>query len=149
MWSRSTAEAIALVGSVPELMRTATSDASGHERSPDGSWSVAEYVCHVGDNLRQWAERVQGARLDGQRSVSGYDPDTLAEARGYASVPLGAARWSLGISDEHWMLAMTAAVNEGIELEHKSRGIQGAGDIVLNNAHDCFHHLFDIERLLA
>lgn len=94
-------------------------EATGLERL-DG-WSVAEDVCHVGDNLRQWAERVQASRLAHSPEVTGYDPDWLAQARNYAAIPLPVAIWSLRLGAEVWCT-------------------------VLN---DAYHHLWDVNRILV
>ncbi len=110
---------------------------------------MTEYVSHIGDNLRNWSERVQGARLAGVLEVVGYDPDELAHARRYAALPVEVAAWSLGTSCEMWVSVMRAALREEIVLHHATRGRQGADDIARNNAHDLFHHLWDLEQILA
>lgn len=106
-------------------------------------------MSHVADNLRQWAERVQSLRLAGVARVGGYDPDQLAAARGYATIPLPVALWSLEGSVELWVTVMHAAIAESVTLEHRSRGAQTAAQIVGNNAHDGHHHLWDISRALG
>lgn len=146
-WSLSVEEALARMQQVPARFAQTTAGAKGSERG-DG-WSVSEYVSHVGDNLRQWAERVQGARLAGRFDVAGYDPDTLASAREYASVPLEAALWSLELSVDAWLLVMRSAMAEGVELQHATRGLQRAEDLIRNNTHDAHHHLWDVTGILA
>lgn len=146
-WSRSPSAAIEVVRSIPAEMAVAAREASGVERG-DG-WSVAEYVLHVADNLRQWSERVQAARLGGVSDVAGYDPDELAAARSYSAIPLPAAMWSLGISVEAWVDVMVLAVAEGVELNHVTRGLQRACDIARNNAHDAYHHVWDIRQIVS
>ncbi len=125
--------------------RDATGYLTGEERL-DG-WSVAEYVSHVGDNLRQWSERIQAARLTGRPDVAGYDPDALAEARGYAFIPLEVGLWSAGNAAQRWADALAAAIEEGVELQHATRGLQRAEDVVRNNCHDAYHHIWDIRRI--
>ena len=78
-WSRTPAEAVDWIDGWAGHLTAATAGADGAERHPDGGWSVTEYVCHVGDNLRQWSERLQSALLARQRTVAGYDPDALHE----------------------------------------------------------------------
>ncbi len=95
-WSLSPQAAIQWVSHLQARLTAITSSAEGSERRESGGWSVTEYVCHVGDNLRQWAERVQGARLAGVVAVSGFNPDDLALARRYETLPLAAALWSIG-----------------------------------------------------
>ena len=61
-WTQSPEQALAWMEQAAGQCAEATAHAHGSERA-DG-WSVSEYVSHVGDNLRQWAERLQGARAD-------------------------------------------------------------------------------------
>lgn len=118
----------------PDRFAAVTHHAEGSERR-DG-WSVSEYVSHVGDHLRPWAERVQGARRAGRLDVAGYDPDEPAAARSYAAIPLPAALRSLQASVAAWTDVLRLALAEGVELQHATRGLQRAEDIVRNNTHD-------------
>lgn len=144
-WSITAPEAVQWVHGFEETAREATRSLSGEERL-DG-WSVADYVVHVGDNLRQWSERIQAARLAGRPKVAGYDPDALAEARGYASIPLEVALWSASSTAERWADAPGSAPDEGVELQHATRGLQRAEDVARNNCHDAYHHIWDIRRI--
>ncbi len=83
---------------------------------PSGGWSVTEYVCHVGDNLRQWSERLQSALLCQQREVAGYDPDALATARGYTALPLAVAAWSSQLAATAWVEVAQRALRENVVL---------------------------------
>jgi hypothetical protein len=118
-WSITALEAVAWVRGLEGHVREAAGCLAGEERG-DG-WSVAEYVCHVGDNLRQWSERIQAARLAGRREVAGYDPDALAEARGYAHIPLPVGLWSAANAAARWADVVAAAVDEGVELPRDAR----------------------------
>jgi hypothetical protein len=148
-WSIGAADAVAWVAGLEPRLADATATARGPERRPTGGWTVSGYVSHVGDNLRQWAERVQCARLSGQLEVSGYDPDVLAEARAYTEISLEAAVWSAGLAATAWASVLGDAVREGVELTHVTRGLQRAQDVARNNCHDVFHHLWDIEQILG
>jgi hypothetical protein len=148
-WSLTPTEALRWVsGWGPRLAET-VSDAHGSERRVSGGWSITEYVCHVGDNLRQWAERLQSALLAQQFKVAGYDPDALAAARGYAALPLAAAAWSSELAAAAWVDVAGRAVDQGISLRHATRGPQRAADVARNNCHDAYHHLWDIKQILA
>ncbi|AJT42440.1 hypothetical protein [Psychromicrobium lacuslunae] len=146
-WSVASEQAIGWVSKMPAEFAAVGAGSSGREAG--SGWSVAEYISHVADNLRQWSERVQAARLDGQLEVAGYDPDELAVARGYPTIPLAAALWSLELSAQAWVAVLGAAHQEGIELRHAARGLQRASDIARNNAHDAYHHLWDVRRILG
>ena len=147
-WSITPEDALGWVSGLSPRLAEATERACGFERRSSGGWSVTEYVCHVGDNLRQWAERVQSARLAHQFEVAGYDPDALAKARGYAALPLAAAAWSTGLAAAAWVSVLSPALAEGVELQHATRGLQRAEDIARNNCHDAYHHVWDIVEIL-
>lgn len=144
-WSMTAHDAVAWVAGFDEVVKKTTGSVTGRERF--GGWSIAAYVAHVGDNLRQWAERVQAARLAGETNVPGYDQDALAHARNYELIPLEVARWSVSHEAARWCEVMTAALAEGVEVQHATRGAQRAEDIARNNCHDAHHHLWDIQRI--
>jgi len=146
-WLISPADALTWTSQAARRFEDVARGAAGVERAE--GWSVSEYVSHVSDNLRQWAERVQGARLVGALNVSGYDPDELGRARNYGSIPLAVAVWSLEVSARLWCGVLYDAFAEGIVLEHVTRGRQTATDIVRNNTHDAYHHVFDVRRILG
>jgi hypothetical protein len=148
-WSLSAEAAVAVVADAPAAVDSRVQGARGDEQRESGGWSVSEYISHVGDNLRNWAERIQAWRLAGVHEVAGYDPDELARARGYAALPVQVASWSLRLSCQVWVPVMRAALQENVVLEHATRGRQCAQDIVRNNGHDLFHHLWDIDQILA
>jgi hypothetical protein len=118
----------------------------GRQRHPDLEWDAAGYVCHVTDNLRIWAERLTGAARGGATAVPGYDPDLLGRARNYNLVPVDGALWSLRRAIQSWTDAVALADRAGVVLRHAARGDQRVEDVVSNNAHDAFHHGWDIER---
>lgn len=106
------------------------------------------YVSHIADNLRNWAERLVGARLSGAVDVPGYDADLLAEARRYNEMAPAAALWSLERAVGAWTGSVAAALDDGVVLRHATRGPQRAEDVARNNAHDGHHHAWDIERII-
>jgi hypothetical protein len=148
-WSLTPRDALEWVAGWGTHLAEATADADGTERRPSGGWTVSEYVCHVGDNLRQWSERLQIALLTRQRTIAGYDPDALAAARGYAALPLAVAMWSSELAAATWVEVLGRALRENLELQHATRGRQTAADVTRNNCHDAYHHLWDIKEILA
>lgn len=147
-WSLSPDHAVAAIAEAPPRVEERIQAARGDERRAAGGWSVSEYVSHVSDNLRNWAERVQAARLAGVYEVAGYDPDELARVRGYGALPIQVAVWSLQISCDLWVPVMRAALEEKVVLHHATRGEQRAEDIARNNSHDLSHHLWDLDQIL-
>ncbi len=148
-WSTSQEEAIALVRNVPSSFRRLVEGIDVSRRHPDLSWSVKAYVCHVGDNLRIWAERLAGAALGGERELGAYDESLLAEARRYEQVPIEGVLWSLDHSVRDWLEAVALASKAEVVLSHPERGDQTVVDVCRNNAHDANHHRWDIERSLG
>ena len=148
-WSLDPPEAIALVRGLPDRARLLLAGHTGLERRPDLAWSAAAYVSHVTDNLRNWAERLAGARCGGAFDVPGYDPDLIAAARRYNEISSAAALWSLERAVDAWAESVAGALREQIVLRHATRGLQRAEDVARNNAHDGQHHLWDIGRILA
>lgn len=147
-WETEPADAVAYVRELPGLIERLMAGRTGRERHPDLGWSAGEYVCHVGDNLRLWAERVAGHLAGDDGVVGGYDPDELARARRYEQVRLAAALWSLRRAAEDWVAVMEPALARGLVLTHATRGAQTAADFARNNAHDAHHHLWDVGRCL-
>ena len=148
-WSLTPMGAVDQVKRLPARYSALVEDRQGDERHPELAWNVAAYISHVTDNLRNWAERLAGARLSGMRRVPGYDPDLLAQARCYNEVSLAGAMWSLRRAADAWVESVTAALNDNVVLEHAGRGVQRAEDVARNNAHDAAHHAWDIERILT
>lgn len=137
-----------MVAGLPPSYVALLATATGVERHPDLGWSVAEYVCHVADNLRIWAERLMGIAGGGPPLVGGYDETALADARNYPSIPLAAALWSLDRSVADWLEAVDRSDSSGEVLIHPDRGGQTLAEVVVSNAHDGVHHRWDIERSL-
>lgn len=148
-WGLSVTEVLGVVEALPGGFSRVLAGRRGDERHPDLGWTAAGYVSHVADNLRNWSERLAGARLSGAVRVAGYDPDLLARARGYDAVSAGAALWSLERAATGWVESVSAAVEAGVVLQHVVRGPQRAEDVARNNAHDGTHHLWDVRRILS
>lgn len=147
-WSLTPRDAIRSVARLPARCQTLLVGHTGYERHPDLAWTPAAYVSHIADNLRNWAERLAGARLSGAVDVPGYDPDLVAEARHYNEIAPAAALWSLGHAVAAWTESVRAALDAGTVLRHATRGEQRAEDVARNNAHDGHHHVWDVTRIL-
>jgi len=142
-----------LRGPVPRLRLRLAAHDGGSDRDRRGTagtlaWTPAAYISHITDNLRNWAERLAGARLAAAADVPGYDPDLIAKARCYNEIASAAALWSLQHAVAAWVESMTAALEDDVVLQHATRGIQCAEDVARNNAHDGYHHLWDIKRIV-
>lgn len=147
-WVRTADEAVHAVSEVPGRFAAVLVGAPEPLRHPDLGWSTAAYVRHVADNLETWAYRLDAARCDGRTSTAGYDPDALAAARDYAHATVGASLLALRRVVPGWVDAVSAALAEGVVLDHATRGPQRAEDVARNNAHDALHHLHDVRRIV-
>ena len=151
-WSITPAQAVRLVEALPTVFRELLDGSTGRERHPDLAWGAIGYVCHVGDNLRTWAEGL-AAGLDTTSPVPvpvpGYDPDLLAEARRYSRIVPDAALYALASAVSTWLDVVPRAMHQGVVLWHVRRGEQGAEDVARNNAHDAMHHVWDVRRILG
>ena len=148
LWNKSLTNATTLVADLPAGYGRLLAGRSGNEQVPGLSWSVAEYVSHVADNLRIWAERLMGVVGGASPLVGGYDENELATARNYGQIPLQAAMWSLTRSVDDWLEATRASTTTGIVLIHPDRGALTLLDVDLSNAHDALHHQGDIIGIL-
>jgi hypothetical protein len=145
-WSLSVAGALDLVADVPRTYTALLAGSDGSQRHPDLEWTAGGYVCHVTDNLRIWAERLAGAALGDARPVPTYDADRLGRARCYDLIPVAGALWSLERAAEGWGQALELAIEQHVVLRHAGRGEQRVADVARNNAHDAYHHGWDVRR---
>jgi hypothetical protein len=77
-----------------------------------------------------------------------YDPDLLAEARRYNEIALQGASWSFRVAVANWLAAVEEAEPAGVVILHSERGTMELADVVASNAHDAFHHCWDVARIL-
>jgi hypothetical protein len=139
---------VAIVADLPSSYRSILDDATGDERGASLEWTPVAYVCHVGDNLRIWAERLMGVARGASTEVSGYDQDLLARARHYDGVALEGARWSLERAVTDWLEAVECSEPTGTVLVHPERGPLTLEEVAVANAHDTVHHGHDLVRIL-
>ena len=148
-WSTPAEAAAALIADMPNRYAMLLQGQDGSRRHPDLTWSVVAYVCHVGDNLRIWAERMRSSVDADQVHIQAYDQDALASVRGYERIPLATALWTFSHTVDMWLEAYSAAANRDPTFIHSERGPQTLSDLVLSNCHDVVHHEWDIRRSLA
>ena len=147
-WGCGVSDALTRVASAPCSFRTLLAGRDGSERHPDLLWSAKAYVFHVADNLGIWAERLAAVLSGGTTTVVSYDENQLAEARGYEQAPVTAALWGVEQAVARWLPSARAALEQRIRLQHPQRGLLTADDVVLGNAHDTAHHIWDMHRCL-
>jgi hypothetical protein len=147
-WAAGQPASILLVSTLPDSIDELVAGASGTERLPDLGWNVSGYIEHMTDNTRIWAERLIAVARGGDPHVVPYDPDLLAESRHYNEAALQGATWSFRIAVESWLSALDEAIPAGVVMLHSERGAMEISDVVASNAHDAFHHRWDLTRIL-
>jgi hypothetical protein len=133
---------------MPDAIEELVSDATGTERLPDLEWNVSGYIAHMTDNTRIWAERLVAVARGADAHVVPYDPDLLAAARHYNEIALQGAIWSFRIAVANWLAALEEADPAEVVMLHSERGAMELTDVVASNAHDAFHHRWDVARIL-
>jgi hypothetical protein len=150
-WATRAEDAIVRVEGLParldELLSAA--DATGTEVPARCSWSVTGYVFHVADNLRIFAERLEGVRAGGPTALVGYDENELAAARHYEELALPAGLWSLRQSVPMWAAVCRTTLVADQVFVHSDYGALTASEIVRAPAHDALHHEWDVQRAVA
>jgi hypothetical protein len=149
VWSLSATDADALISTAPERYAQVLGERDGSQRHPDLEWTVGGYVCHVGDSLRVWAERLASVALGDAGPVAEYDQDLLARARSYATLGIRGALWSLGRAVVDWQVAVELAAEQDVVMAHPELGEMTVLDVTRIRAHDIHHHERDLQRSLA
>jgi hypothetical protein len=148
-WSVDVGDAIGLISGAPRRYAELIAGTDGTTRGAGLDWSSGAYVCHVVDNLRIWAERLAGTGSGSSVTIAPYDAELLAQARRYESITMECALWSLGKASVEWAEAVEIARRGDSTLLHPERGELTVRDVVSTNAHDAFHHAWDISRILG
>jgi hypothetical protein len=133
---------------MPDTVDRLVLHATGREQRSDLGWNVSGYIAHMTDNTTIWAERLVAAARGADPHIVPYDPDLLAEARHYNEVALQGATWSLRTAVTNWLAAVEEAEPVGVIMLHSERGAMELSDVVASNAHDAFHHCWDVTRIL-
>jgi hypothetical protein len=133
---------------MPGVVEELVSNANGTEELPDLGWNVCGYIAHMTDNTQIWAERLVAVARGADAHVVPYDPDLLAQARHYNDIALPGTTWSFRIAVANWLAAVEEAEPARVVMLHSVRGAMELADVVTSNAHDAFHHRWDLARIL-
>jgi hypothetical protein len=136
------------MAAIPDSIDELVEGATGAERLPDLGWNVSGYIAHMTDNTRIWSERLIAVARGADAHVVPYEPDLLAESRHYNEVALEGALWSLRLAVDGWLTAVTEAELAAVVIVHSVRGEMDLFDVVASNAHDAYHHRWDLTQIL-
>jgi hypothetical protein len=145
-WSQSPESVIVLVEALPDRFDTLLDGRTGDEVFPGATWSAKAYVFHVADNLRIFAERLEGVAAGASTTLASYDQDGLAVARRYEQMSVESALWSVRRAATEWASATRYALTQPTEFLHEERGLLTAAEVTRGPAHDAFHHCLDVAR---
>jgi hypothetical protein len=147
-WSQSPETAIAAVEALPDQFDAALAGRTGAEQAADATWSAKAYLFHVADNLRIFAERLEGVFAGAPTALAAYDQDELAAARNYEAMSLQSALWSVRTAIAAWAVAARQSLARSDTYLHEERGELTAAEITRAPAHDALHHYVDVMRAL-
>jgi hypothetical protein len=148
-WAQAPDAVVAAVAALPDQFDALLAGRSGDERARDSSWSAKAYVFHVADNLRIFAERLEGVFAGAPTTLAAYDQDELAAARDYEAMSVQSALWSVRTAVATWSAATrTALARPSVIYQHAERGELNAAEITRGPGHDALHHFRDVTRAL-
>jgi hypothetical protein len=113
-------------------------------------WSSLEYVVHVRDSVRYHGALTNRALKEDRPEFAVPDPDAIAQNQGYNDADLDEVLDSL----EQQTTRLAARVRS-LDENDLDRVVLRAGDeislrfMIRNAAHECHHHLQDVQRLFA
>ena len=148
VWGCTVEEARDAITGSNQRLRAILADRDGTVARPDGSWNATAYVWHLVDLARSWTERWVHLRAEPGSTIVGWDPDELADARGYRSLPTMAARWALSEAVEQFD-TVTDTIDPAIVFEHGDWGTGTVGDGIRWLAHEFQHHVLDVDERAA
>jgi hypothetical protein len=148
-WSVTPATCVAIVGEAPARFKSILAGQDGRKAHPDLDWNATSYVVHVADVLRIWSDRIAAVALGASDPVVPYDEDRLGDVRGYASLPLPGALWSLGRAVGDWQSAEQLAESAAVMLAHPEQGPLSLDDVRRIMAHEIEHHVADLILIVS
>jgi hypothetical protein len=149
-WDCSPGSVIARVEALPAELVALLSGRTGDEVPVGATWSARAFVFHVADNLRIFAERLQGALAGASPALAAYDENELAAARGYEAMSTESALWSVDSAVSLWAVASREALRHpDVAYVHAERGELTASEIVRAPGHDALHHRWDVSRAVS
>ena len=148
-WSVRPTACSETIGNAPARFRALLVGQEGQKRSTALQWNGTAYVVHVADGLRIWADRVAAAALGSSDPIVPYDEGRLGDIRGYASLPLAGALWSLERAARDWQAAEELAQSAGVTLDHPEQGRLSLDEVRKIMAHEIEHHAADLTLIVS
>jgi hypothetical protein len=137
------------VSGAPARFASLLAGQDGRKVHPNLAWNATAYVVHVADVLRIWSDRIAAVALGAADPVVPYDEDMLGDVRGYVSLPLAGAMWSLGRAVGDWQAVELLAASTTVTLTHPEQGPLSLDDARRIMAHEIEHHVADLILILS
>lgn len=138
-------ESRAIIAAMPTAAESVLEGSDGMTKPEDGSWNATGYVAHLADLARGWAERWAQLRVAPGSLLVGWDPDELANARDYCSLPLPLTMWSLR-RDVDGLATVAVGLTDKTTFHHADWGEGNVADAYRWLGHEFHHHLQDITQ---
>jgi hypothetical protein len=143
-WSIDPESALEAISSSAARYTALLDGRDGMVPAADGGWNATAYIWHLTDLARSWSERwVQLAAAPGTLLV-GWDPDVLAAARNYRSLPTASALWALSTSTATF-IALGEQLPAQTTFLHGDWGTGTVADGTRWLGHEFVHHLLDVD----
>lgn len=143
-WSIDPTAALEVISSSSTRYAPVLAGRDGMIPAADGGWNATAYLWHLTDLARSWSERwVQLADAPGSL-LAGWDPDVLAEARNYGSLPTVPALWALSMSAATFV-TLGAQLPPETTFLHGDWGQGTVADGTRWLGHEFVHHLLDVD----
>lgn len=120
----------------------------GTAPADDGGWNATAYVWHLTDLARAWSERWVQVREDPGSLLVGFDPDELAAARGYTSLPTAPALWAFARAVDTFV-DLSRDLDPEVTFAHGDWGTGTVADGIRWMAHEVHHHQLDVRERAA
>lgn len=145
VWASSVSDALSIIEAAPGRYAAALDGQDGMTPQSDGSWNATAYVWHLVDLARSWTERWVQLREDPGTTLVGWDPDVLADARGYRSLPTTPGLWAMRDAVTAFISA-TASIDLTVTYEHADWGTGDVADGLRWLANEYLHHQADVSE---
>lgn len=144
-WSTPHKVALEIIEHAPGRFERALEGRDGMAPQADGSWNATAYVWHLVDFARSWTERWYQIIDDPGSTLVGWDPDELADLRGYRMLPTVPA---LRTFDGAVRALVSATVEAGPDaaFTHGDWGAGHVGDATIWMGHEFHHHELDVRE---
>jgi hypothetical protein len=143
-WTTSPQSALDAISRAPTSYAGLLEGRDGMTPPSDGGWNATAYLWHLTDLARSWTERWVQVQSSPGSLLAGWDPDVLADARNYRSLPTVAALWALEDSVSTFT-AQCAHIDLDATFEHGDWGRGTVADGIRWLAHEFVHHQLDVD----